>query len=173
MTRHGAAGGAPVSGDLPVLGHVLVGFLLTYLLGFERQLRGSAAGDRTFALIGTGSALIAVLAAESSAPNALAGAITGVGFIGAGLVFRQTLGSHRQIVRGLTSAAGIFAAAAIGAAAGEGRLALSALGTALALLALEIRYLPLLSLLDASRWADRFRSDDPDPEPVEVTETRE
>lgn len=150
--------------ELPTLGHVVVAFVLTYVLGFERQLRGSAAGDRTFALIGTGSALIAVLAA-GGAPNALAGAITGVGFIGAGLVFRQTLGStHRQIVRGLTSAAGIFAAAAIGSAAGQGRMALATLGTLLSLLALEIRYLPGLSAFDAGHWADRFRSDDPEPE---------
>lgn len=163
-------------GDLPMLAHVAIAFVLTYMLGFERQLRGSAAGDRTFSLIGTGSALIGVLA-QASAPNALAGAITGVGFIGAGLVFRQTLGSHRQIVRGLTSAAGIFAAAAIGAAAGQGRLALATLGTALALLALEIRYMPGLKLFDASRWADRFRSDDVDPEPepgaAEATESPE
>ncbi|HEV2635546.1 MAG TPA: MgtC/SapB family protein [Actinocrinis sp.] len=154
-----------MSGDLPVLGHVTVAFLLTYLLGFERQLRGSAAGDRTFALIGTGSALVGVLS-QASAPNALAGAITGVGFIGAGLVFRQTLGSaHRQIVRGLTSAAGIFAAAAIGAAAGQGKLALATLGTLLSLLSLEVRYLPGLNLFDAGRWAYRFKNDDPEPEP--------
>lgn len=153
-----------MSVDLPVLGDVSVAFVLTYLLGFERQLRGSAAGDRTFSLIGTGSALVAVLA-EDGAPNALAGAITGVGFIGAGLMFRQTVASHRQIVRGLTSAAGIFAAAAIGAAAGQGRLALAVLGTALALLALELRYLPGLRFFDAGHWSDRFRNDDPDPEP--------
>jgi len=154
-----------MSADLPILAHVVVAFVLTYMLGFERQLRGSAAGDRTFSLIGTGSALVAVLA-EAGAPNALAGAITGVGFIGAGLMFRQTVSSHRQIVRGLTSAAGIFAAAAIGAAAGQGRMALAVLGTALALLALEIRYLPILNLFDAGRWADRFRSDDLDVDPA-------
>ena len=153
-----------MTGDLPVLGHVAVAFVLTYVLGFERQLRGSAAGDRTFALIGTGSALIGVLA-QAAAPNALAGAITGVGFIGAGLVFRQTLGTHRQVVRGLTSAAGIFAASAIGAAAGQGRLSLATLGTALVLLALELRYVPGLRVLDAARWSDRFRNDDPEPEP--------
>jgi putative Mg2+ transporter-C (MgtC) family protein len=153
-----------LSPDLPALAHVTVGFVLTYLLGFERQLRGSAAGDRTFALIGTGSAIIGVLA-ESGAPNALAGAITGIGFIGAGLMFRQTISSHRQIVRGLTSAAGIFTASAIGAAAGQGHLALAGLGTALALLTMELRYSRWLQVFDASRWADRFRNDDPEPEP--------
>lgn len=150
-----------MSADLPALAHVAIAFALTYLLGFERQLRGSAAGDRTFALIGTGSAIVGVLA-EKGAPNALAGAITGIGFIGAGLMFRQSTSSDRQIVRGLTSAAGIFAASAIGAAAGQGYLALAALGTALSLLTLELRYSAWLRVFDASRWAHRFRDDDTD-----------
>jgi putative Mg2+ transporter-C (MgtC) family protein len=152
-----------LSADLTALGHVSVGFVLTYLLGFERQLRGSAAGDRTFALIGTGSAIVGVLALND-APNALAGAITGIGFIGAGLLFRQSVSSHRQVVRGLTSASGIFVASAIGAAAGQGHLALATLGTALSLLTMELRYSAWLRVFDASRWADRFRSDDTDPE---------
>lgn len=161
-----------MSTDLSALAHVTVAFVLTYVLGFERQLRGSAAGDRTFALIGTGSAIIGVLAADG-APNALAGAITGIGFIGAGLMFRQTIASHRQIVRGLTSAAGIFTASAIGAAAGQGRLALAALGTALALLTMELRYSRWLQVFDASRWADRFRNDDPEPEPEPAATSQE
>jgi putative Mg2+ transporter-C (MgtC) family protein len=149
--------------DLSSVGHVTIAFVLSYLLGFERQLRGSAAGDRTFALIGTGSALVGVLA-ENGAPNALAGAITGVGFIGAGLMFRQAISSHRQIVRGLTSAAGIFTVSAIGAAAGQGRVALAMLGTVLALFTFELSHVPGLSLLDASRWAGRFPNDDPEGE---------
>lgn len=67
--------------DSYVLWHIVVAFVLTYVLGFERGLRGSAAGDRTFSLIGIGSAVIGYLALNG-APNALAGAITGVGFIG-------------------------------------------------------------------------------------------
>ena len=152
-----------MSSDLSALAHVTVGFVLTYLLGFERQLRGSAAGDPTFALIGTGSAIVGVLALNG-APNALAGAITGIGFIGAGLMFRQSVSSHRQIVRGLTSAAGIFVASAIGAAAGQGHLALAALGTALSLLTMELRYSRWLRVFDASNWAHRFRDDDAAPE---------
>jgi len=67
---------------------LVVTFGLTFVLGFERQLRGSPAGNRTFSLIGLGAAVIGLLS-ESAAPNALAGAVTGIGFIGAGLVFRQ------------------------------------------------------------------------------------
>jgi hypothetical protein len=64
------------------------------------------------------------------------------------------------MVRGLTTAAAIFAAVAIGAAAGEGRLLLATVATALALLALEARYLRVLTLLDGRRWANRFRHDE-------------
>jgi putative Mg2+ transporter-C (MgtC) family protein len=147
--------------DGTVLVHLVVAFALTYALGFERDLRGAAAGDRTFSLIGLGSAGIAVLALNG-APNALAGAITGVGFIGAGLTFRQAV-SEGQVVRGVTTAASIFAAAAIGAAAGQGRLVMATVATALAVLALEIRHIRILQVLDGRRWSDRFRDDDATP----------
>jgi putative Mg2+ transporter-C (MgtC) family protein len=141
--------------------HVVVAAALTYALGFERDIRGSPAGDRVFSLIGVGAGVVGVLAARG-APNALQGALTGIGFIGAGLVFRQELG-RVQMVRGLTTAAAIFAAAAIGAAAGEGRLLLATVATAVALLVLEIRYIPMLSLLEGRRWASRFRDDEAPP----------
>ncbi len=147
----------PADGELAL--RLVVAFVLSYMLGFERQIRGSPAGDRTFSLIGVGTALIGVLS-ETSAPNALAGAVTGIGFIGAGLVFRQNLRSG-EVVRGITSAAAIFAAATIGAAAGEGRLVLAVVGTALVLLCLEIRHIPGLRFLDAGQWEHRFRPDGP------------
>jgi putative Mg2+ transporter-C (MgtC) family protein len=143
-------------------GHLVVAVVLTYLLGFERDLRGAPAGDRVFALIGIGSGLVGIIAVHG-APNALAGAITGIGFIGGGLVFRQSAGSgvggREQVVLGLTTAAAIFAAAAIGAAAGQGRLLVAVVATALALLVLEIRHVRFLSVLDGQRWAERFRDD--------------
>ena len=141
--------------------HVVVAAALTYALGFERDLRGSPAGDRVFALIGVGAGVVGVLAAHG-APTALQGVLTGIGFIGAGLVFRQALGKL-QMVRGLTTAAAIFAAAAIGAAAGEGRLLLATVATAMALLVLEIRYIRMLRLLEGRRWASRFRDDESPP----------
>jgi putative Mg2+ transporter-C (MgtC) family protein len=146
--------------------HLLVAAALTYALGFERDLRGATAGDRVFALIGVGAGIVGVLAVHG-APTALQGALTGIGFIGAGLVFRQQEG-HLQLIRGLTTAAAIFAAAAIGAAAGEGRLLLATAATALALLVLEMRYIPLLRLLDGRRWANRFRDDESPRRPGEA-----
>ncbi|MBC3840111.1 MgtC/SapB family protein [Streptacidiphilus sp. 4-A2] len=145
--------------------HLLCAFALTYTLGFERAVRGAAAGDRTFSLIGVGAAVVAALS-QNGAPNVLTGVITGVGFIGGGLTFRQSLAEGEgEMVRGITTAATIFAAAAIGAAAGEGLLLLAVTGTLLALLTLEIRHIPLLRLLEARRWARHYGEDELRPPP--------
>ena len=62
------------------------------------RLRGSPADDRVFSLIDVGAGIVGALAVHG-APTALQGALTGIGFIGAGLVFRQELG-RLQRVRG-------------------------------------------------------------------------
>jgi putative Mg2+ transporter-C (MgtC) family protein len=139
------------------VGHLAVAFALTYALGFERELRRGGAGDRVFSLIGLGTGLLGIIALHTSA-TALTGAITGIGFIGGGLVFRRASGPE-EVIKGITTAAALFAAAGIGAAAGEGRLLPAVVATALAVLALEIRHLRLLSVLDARRWANRFGDD--------------
>jgi putative Mg2+ transporter-C (MgtC) family protein len=139
-------------------GHLVVAVILTYLLGFERDLRGAPTGDRVFALVGAGSGVVGIIAAHG-APNVLAGAITGIGFIGGGLVFRQAYGKQ-TVVMGVTTAAAIFTAAAIGAAAGQGRLLISAVATALALFVLEIRHVKVLSMLDGRRWSEYFSNDE-------------
>jgi putative Mg2+ transporter-C (MgtC) family protein len=112
--------------------HLVVAVALTYLLGFERDLRGAVAGDRVFALVGAGAGILGIIAAHA-APNVLAGAITGIGFIGGGLVWRQASGSQ-QVVEGITTAAALFV--------------------------LEIRHLRWLSVLDGRRWAKYFPDDE-------------
>jgi putative Mg2+ transporter-C (MgtC) family protein len=143
--------------ELELVTRVLVGWGLTFVLGFERAVRGAPAGDRTFSLIGAGTALIGALSLSS--PAVLGGAVTGIGFIGGGLCFRQAA-QDKEILHGVTTAASIFCAAAIGAAAGVGHLWLAAIAAGAVLLSLEIRHLPLFRLLDARRWAPYFHHDD-------------
>lgn len=138
--------------------HLAAAAGLTYALGFERAVRGAPAGDRVFATIGTGSGLVGIIALHG-APNALAGAITGIGFIGGGIVFRQAVG-RSQVVMGLNTAAAIFAAAAIGAAAGQGRLLVAVVATVLTMFVLEIRHIPALNKLDSRHWTSRFENDE-------------
>ena len=147
--------------DWDLIARVLVGFGLAFTIGFERELRGSPAGNRTFSLIGASIAgMTAVLWRE--APQAVAGAITGIGFIGVGVV----LHGENQFVRGLTTAAAIFATAAMTIVAGTGHLLLATLMTGGILLALELRDIPVLRFLDARRYQSRFRNDDAPPLPA-------
>jgi len=149
-----------VPSDWELIARVLVGFGLAYAIGFERELRGSPAGNRTFALIGASIAgMTAVLWRE--APQAVAGAITGIGFIGAGVV----LHGENQFVRGVTTAAAIFATVAMTIVAGTGHLLLATLMTGGILLSLELRNIPVLRFIDARRYQQRFRNDEDPPLP--------
>jgi uncharacterized membrane protein YhiD involved in acid resistance len=143
--------------ELDLIIRILVGWGLTFLLGFERAVRGAPAGDRTFSLVGAGTALIGTLSLSS--PAVLGGAVTGIGFIGGGLCFRQDA-QDKEILHGVTTAASVFAAAAIGAAAGVGHLWLAVIATAVVFTSLEIRHLPVFRLLDARRWQPYFHHDD-------------
>ena len=140
--------------DYALLARIAVGFVLAYALGFEREIRGSAAGDRTFALVGAGATAITAVAYRTS-PQAVAGVVTGIGFIGAGVVFQSEGGT----ITGVTTAASIFAAAAIGVVVGYGHLVLGLVTTALILLTLEVRNIRVLARLDARRYRERFHDD--------------
>jgi putative Mg2+ transporter-C (MgtC) family protein len=140
-------------------GRIAVAFALSFIVGFEREVRGGVAGDRTFALVGTAAAGIGAIAVARNAGNAIAGVVTGVGFIGGALLFR----GHEGLPRGVTSASSVFATATIGVLAGAGYLLVATVATGLTLLALEIRYLPFVSYLDSRRYVGLFRSDDEAP----------
>lgn len=155
--------------------HLLVALALCWAIGFERELRGSAAGDRTFALVGIGSAVIGYLALDG-APNALAGVVTGIGFLGAGVIIHGSNSPQEPTppngsiggVKGVTTAATIFLAAAVGAAAGQGRLLLAAEATLISLLLLEVRHLRILRFFDGRHWRGELLDElppDPSPDP--------
>jgi putative Mg2+ transporter-C (MgtC) family protein len=142
--------------NLQLLARVGVGFGLSYVLGFERQLRGSVAGDRTFAVVGTAATAVTAVAAANS-PQAVAGVLTGIGFIGAGVVFKGRTGS----VHGITTAAALFAVAGMGIVTGYGYLVPAVVIAAALLAVLELPSLPMLKRIDARTYAAQFR-DDPD-----------
>ena len=146
--------------EAALLARIAVGFALSFLIGFERELRGSPAGDRTFSLVGGASAAIVATVGRTS-PQALAGVITGIGFIGAGVVVH----GENTFVRGVTTASAIFATAAIGVVVGVGHLALGAITTLAVLLVLELRNIPFLRRLDARRYQASFRDDNDPPKP--------
>jgi putative Mg2+ transporter-C (MgtC) family protein len=87
-------------------------------LGLNRDLHGKPTGVRTLGLVGLGSAL-AVLAigqiSSDGASRVIQGIVTGIGFLGAGVIVRNNEGNH---VHGLTTAACVWLTACIGAACG-------------------------------------------------------
>src|SRR6201996_565513 len=132
---------------------------LSASIGLDRELRQKSAGLRTYTLVGVGSALFMliskygffdVLAANEVVldPSRVAAQIvSGIGFIGAGIIFVR-----RDAVRGLTTAAGIWLTAAVGAAAGAS-LALLATAATAAYFAVAFCYPVLIARLPASSRA--------------------
>jgi putative Mg2+ transporter-C (MgtC) family protein len=95
---------------------VSVAFILGAVIGIEREVRSKPAGFRTMILICVGSCLYTILSKESSdvSPDRIASNIvTGIGFIGAGVIFKEGIS-----VNGLTTAALIWITAALGMAVG-------------------------------------------------------
>jgi putative Mg2+ transporter-C (MgtC) family protein len=131
--------------------------VLAGLVGLDRERHRSAAGLRTHALVGMSSCLLMIVSAFGFAdilgtpgvgldPSRIAAQIvTGIGFLGAGTII-----AHGDSVRGLTTAASIWAVAALGIAVGGGMYRAAILGTALALILLLVMR-PIERRLD-TRW---------------------
>jgi putative Mg2+ transporter-C (MgtC) family protein len=124
--------------DLEHVVRVVLAVLLGGLIGLERELRDKPAGFRTIVLICVGACIFTILSQVVGGPDAqhtriAAQIVTGIGFLGAGAILRD-----RQAVFGLTTAATIWAVAAIGMAVGFGRLPLAVMGTLVILVALWI-----------------------------------
>ncbi|RCR67333.1 MgtC/SapB family protein [Larkinella punicea] len=95
---------------------LLLAMVLGGLIGAEREYRSKSAGLRTTILICVGSALFTIVSRRFSDDDRIAANIVnGIGFLGAGIIFRQ-----ETSVKGLTTAATIWAVAAIGMAVGGG-----------------------------------------------------
>lgn len=111
--------------------------VLSGVIGFERETRHKAAGLRTHMLVAMGAALFTILSAsafdEGDPTRIAAQIVSGVGFLGAGAIFRSGANVH-----GLTTAAGLWAVAALGMAAGAGLEEGAVLATALGVLVLTV-----------------------------------
>ena len=113
---------------------ILLAIILGGLIGWQRERLGKSAGARTYALVTAGAALFTLLSVNAfAAQPAIVAAqiVTGIGFLGAGSIL------HRESrIEGLTTAAGLWIAAAIGMSVGLKYYLLSVLGTLIVLLVL-------------------------------------
>ena len=124
-----------------ILRLLLAGFL-GGLIGLEREMRAKGAGIRTHFIVALGSALFMVISMYAfegtdkfDSSRVAAGVVSGIGFIGGGVIIFQ-----RNVIRGITTAAGMWVAAAIGLACGAGpkMYPLAIAATLLTLLVLEM-----------------------------------
>lgn len=130
--------------EIEIISRLVLATFLGALIGLEREFKRKEAGLQTCSLVSLGTCLFAIISFQlfdlffgktgvTFDPSRIVQAVaTGVGFIGAGVIFRQQSG-----VVGLTTAAALWVASAIGLAAGAGFYAMSVFGTLLALLVLS------------------------------------
>jgi putative Mg2+ transporter-C (MgtC) family protein len=126
-----------------ILLRLLVALVLSGAVGLQRSITGKVAGMRTHVLVGVGAAIFTLVSAEafaSGSPDRIAAQIvTGVGFIAGGVILKE-----RGAVHGLTTAAGLWAVASLGMAAGAGLYVLSVAGAAAVLMTfIVLRYVEL------------------------------
>lgn len=116
-----------------------VALLLGGLIGIEREYRSKDAGFRTHFLVSMGSALFCIVSQFGfgidlkDSSRVAAQVVSGIGFLGAGTIIFQ-----KNMVRGLTTAAGLWVTAAIGLACGTGMYFAAGITTAMVLLGLEV-----------------------------------
>ena len=134
-----------MSVDFDFIIRIGVAGLLGAMIGIEREIRSKEAGLKTHFLVAVGSALIMVVSKYAFSdivfeehmsldPSRIAAqVVSGVGFLGAGTIIIQ-----KQVVKGLTTAAGLWATAGIGLAIGAGMYVVGIGATILVLIGLEI-----------------------------------
>ncbi len=129
--------------DIDIAIRLITATFLGGLIGIEREVHGKEAGFRTYALVCLGSALMMVVSidvfeiykgvAQVDPSRIAAQVVSGIGFLGAGAIIR-----FPREIKGLTTAAGIWAAAGIGLACGIAEYRPAVISTVLALLILIV-----------------------------------
>ena len=124
--------------ELKYLIRILISVILGFLIGYERKLRFKEAGIRTHTIVCAGSALIMVVSkygfgdsVEADASRVAAQIVSGIGFLGAGIIIYR-----KHEIHGLTTAAGVWATSGVGMAAGAG-LYIVAAGSTVIIIAIQ------------------------------------
>ena len=151
----------PAGQGLLQLGELTLAFVLSALVGLERELRQKSAGLRTYTLVGVSAALF-MLISKYGFMNVLengrvvvdpsrvaAQIVSGIGFIGGGVIFMR-----RDVVRGLTTAASVWLTAALGMACGAG-LPVLAVATTIGHFVIMFIFPKLVSRLPRERRTSR------------------
>jgi putative Mg2+ transporter-C (MgtC) family protein len=115
---------------------LLISFVIGTAIGLEREYRSKAAGLRTMIMICFGSTIfteISISIGESSPDRIASTIITGIGFLGAGVIFKDGL-----TINGITTATTIWIAAALGMAVGAGEYFIALIGSVVVIIVLSL-----------------------------------
>ncbi|QIG88272.1 MgtC/SapB family protein [Chryseobacterium sp. POL2] len=126
---------------------ILISVLVGLVIGADREYQNKSAGLRTFILVSFGSCIFTILSLKIGVDNPdrlAANIITGIGFLGAGVIFKDD-----NKIGGITTATTIWATASLGMAVGSGHIYLALLGTFLVMLILRI-LLFLQNIIDSN-----------------------
>jgi putative Mg2+ transporter-C (MgtC) family protein len=130
----------PAELQLEIIGQLALAIFLGTLIGIEREFARKSAGMRTYALVSMGAALFAIIPqvvfsglTAFDPSRVLSQIVVGIGFIGAGVIIFQ-----KSQIRGITTAAGLWVTAAIGAAVGYQLYNIAICSTLLVLLVLVV-----------------------------------
>lgn len=142
--------------QLNIVMKLIIALLLGLAVGIEREFVGKEAGTKTYSLVSLGAALFTILSFDPNFPDPsriISQIITGIGFIGAGLII-----FHENKVHGLTTAAGLWVMAGVGIAVGMGYYLTAGASVALILFILyALRKIRLEEYIH--RISDRHKND--------------
>ena len=154
--------------DWDLILRLFLGGMMGGLIGLEREFRAKEAGLRTHFIVALGSALFMIISQYAfsgrfDAARVAAQVVSGIGFIGAGVIIFQ-----KNVVRGVTTAAGLWVAAAIGLACGAGMYVVAGAATLMTILCLEAMH--LLHRRIAERMVEVTLSSDGETDPLALLE---
>jgi len=154
--------------DWDLILRLFLGGMMGGLIGLEREFRAKEAGLRTHFIVALGSALFMIISQYAfsgrfDAARVAAQVVSGIGFIGAGVIIFQ-----KNVVRGVTTAAGLWVAAAIGLACGAGMYVVAGAATLMTVLCLEAMH--LLHRRIAERMVEVTLSSDGETDPITLLE---
>ena len=154
--------------DWEMILRLLLGGLMGGVIGLEREFRAKEAGLRTHFIVALGSALFMMISqfafdGRFDAARVAAQVVSGIGFIGAGVIIFQ-----KNVVRGVTTAAGLWVAAAIGLACGAGMYWLAGAATLMTVVCLEMMH--LVHRCIAEKVVEVTLSSDGETDPLAVLE---
>jgi putative Mg2+ transporter-C (MgtC) family protein len=145
--------------ELITIGKLLLAFVLGAAIGYDRERHGKDAGIRTYAAVCMGSALFTFIGEQlqdtAAVSRIIANIVTGVGFLGAGIIYKNNASSSSQ---GLTTAATIWGTSAIGIAVGLDMYIISVVSAAALYFLLSMHHM---------KWYKRWKAKIADKEPSE------